>query len=342
MYNLVNPNDYLTSYNFARNADVVFSEVLSTVQFNEIKNSNLKINFENSGITSYKIKNFKITQGDIIFSNSAAIKPLFKYLKNIDSSYNLILVTHQADYSIVKSLYLNKPKSIYKWYAINVNHSAKDLIPIPLGIANNYSSKNLITSHFIAQKNISSSQKEKKLYINLVTSTNYRERDNLSDFFSNQDWVVLKNPDLTLDDYHKDLQKYQFVLCPWGNGYDTHRLWETLYSGSIPVVKYHHTYSNLKGLPVIFYDNIEELSQEFLNDKFVNLDFSSLEKLNTKYWFDIIKSDQKKGDQSININEKKLYEQYVSISGKMRNRFLSYKKKVLFFKKQLFKVVTKI
>jgi hypothetical protein len=30
---------------------------------------------------------------------------------------------------------------------------------------------------------------------------------------------------------------FKFVACPRGNGTDTHRFWETLYRGSIPVVK---------------------------------------------------------------------------------------------------------
>ena len=40
---------------------------------------------------------------------------------------NLQLITHQADYPI-EHLYLNKPKSISKWYAINVDFIAEDLI----------------------------------------------------------------------------------------------------------------------------------------------------------------------------------------------------------------------
>jgi transposase len=32
------------------------------------------------------------------------------------------------------------------------------------------------------------------------------------------------------------LGKYRYVLCPRGNGIDTHRFWETLYKGNLPVV----------------------------------------------------------------------------------------------------------
>jgi hypothetical protein len=37
--------------------------------------------------------------------------------------------------------------------------------------------------------------------------------------------------------YLQSIRDHDFVLCPQGNGRDTHRLWETLYLGSIPIVK---------------------------------------------------------------------------------------------------------
>ena len=335
-------DNYLTSYNFARRADVVFSEVLSTSQFQKINNPNLKINFKNLDITSYKLKGFKLSQGDIIFSNSAAIKNLFRYLKDVNESFNLQLITHQADYPIEKGLFLKRPKCISNWYAINVNHSDKNLIPIPLGIANNYSTKNLVISDFIKEQSVHNDKKVNKLYINLVKSTNYQERGNFPESLFNSDWVVHKEPTLTLNDYLNDLQKYKFILCPWGNGYDTHRLWETLYSGSVPVVRYHPTYSNLSGLPIIFYNDIKELSLKFLNEALLNLNSNNLEKLSTEYWFDVMKSQQKKGSRSIEIEEKIFYEKYTTITGKIRNKYLSYKKKILFYKKQIFKALSKI
>jgi hypothetical protein len=36
--------------------------------------------------------------------------------------------------------------------------------------------------------------------------------------------------------YLSEIQRYKLVLCPRGNGLDTHRFWETLYMGGIPIV----------------------------------------------------------------------------------------------------------
>lgn len=39
---------------------------------------------------------------------------------------------------------------------------------------------------------------------------------------------------------------HRFVLCPRGNGVDTHRFWETLYRGAVPIVKKTHWSDSLK------------------------------------------------------------------------------------------------
>lgn len=53
--------------------------------------------------------------------------------------------------------------------------------------------------------------------------------------------------------YASTASEYMFVACPRGNGRDTHRLWESLYRGSVPVVLDDHFGRNLKsmGLPIV-------------------------------------------------------------------------------------------
>ena len=52
------------------------------------------------------------------------------------------------------------------------------LIPIPLGLANNYSSKN-IRINDLKNFKFEEVDKENKLYINLRKSTNFKERENI-------------------------------------------------------------------------------------------------------------------------------------------------------------------
>jgi hypothetical protein len=61
-------------------------------------------------------------------------------------------------------------------------------------------------------------------------------------------------------EYSEIASKYRFVGAVRGNGVDTHRLWETLYRGSIPLIQNDEWAMGLRGLnlPIIEIDNWEE------------------------------------------------------------------------------------
>ena len=85
------------------------------------------------------------------------------------------------------------------------------------------------------------------------------------------------------------------VACPRGNGEDTHRIWETLYRNSYPVVLENVWSKSLAGLeiPILL---IPEWTQEALlhllsSDKLPRLDRSSYPVLWTKYWIERFRSE---------------------------------------------------
>ncbi len=142
--------------------------------------------------------------------------------------------------------------------------------------------------------------RSEKIYINFQKNTNRKEREGLYEYFSNFDWAVTSEPTLPLKNYEEDLRKYSFVLCPWGNGYDTNRLWEALYFGCIVVTKKHPTFSNLNDLPIIFVDSYDEINHDLLVNYKNNLKKEDInyEKLNVLWWIDYVKK--------INILDNKL------------------------------------
>tara|TARA_B100000424_G_scaffold244013_1_gene213989 strand:- start:12249 stop:16142 length:3894 start_codon:yes stop_codon:yes gene_type:complete len=82
--------------------------------------------------------------------------------------------------------------------------------------------------------------------------------------------------------YFEEIQKYKFVICPEGNGIDTHRLWEALYSKGIPIVEKNPLMEEkLRGLPILWTTDYSELTEEYLNNKYQeimksNYNFTSL------------------------------------------------------------------
>ena len=335
MLNNFKNNEFLNGQNFSKIADVIFSINVPNEDLSEFNIDEYKIISKNPNFTGLKLKNLKIKNGDIVFCNSSYLNLFFKYLRRLKRITSITLITSQSDFSITKKVFLNKPASITKWYAVNVDFEDANLIPIPLGIANNYSPKNIRVNDLLKYK-FENVDKEDKLYINLRKSTNYKERENIENLFKDKDWVVIKEPNLSIDDYIKDLNRYKFIFCPWGNGFDTHRIWEALYCGSIPITKTHLGLS-YKNLPIISFDNFDTLSIEKLITESNKKDFNT-KTLNLEYWKQLIQTnDNLNDDISESIKEIKylefLFWNQIRILSFIKSKF----KIIKFFTKRIFR-----
>lgn len=301
-------SNIVTGFKFAEIADVVFSGVFLKSQ---IKNLNLQENIqEQIGYNEYvfvKSKEFILKENDIIFCKTEYLKELFFILNKKCNFKNIKLISHQSDVKINKKTYSLKPKCISKWFSINVDYKTPDLIPIPLGVAN-FHSKNLNKDIFSQiDKNDYFLKIKKLMYINFNPNTNFSHRKDLYSHFETSEWATKDIKPLKNEDYQRNLTQHKFTLAPWGNGIDTHRFWETLYSGSIPITKDHHIYSSFKTIPRILVNEYSEITEEFLNENFENLESSiesfSLDEINFGYWENLIcdKSDDLKNNHTITL-----------------------------------------
>jgi hypothetical protein len=90
-------------------------------------------------------------------------------------------------------------------------------------------------------------------------------------------------------DYFEMVGKYKFILCCEGNGFDTHRVWETLYQGSFPILfktPWALSLEYLK-LPILYVENLEEIDQDLLRKfSMVNSKFNpkKVKALWTPFW----------------------------------------------------------
>ena len=335
-------SEVLTSNNFAKSSDLVYSEIITNNDFENLKLDDISIIDKNERFTFYKKNKFSLTENTIIFSNSLMIESLFNDLRNINFK-NLKLITSQTDRMINKKLFEKMPNCISKWYSVNVNYADKKLIPIPLGLANNYSPKNLLSKDF---GDIDfETMKIDKIYINFNKYTNLKERHHLYDLFQNFNWATIDRKILDFKEYQDNLKNHKFVLCPWGNGVDTHRIWEALYSGSIPVIKDHITFKCLKSLPVIFIDDFKNLNHDYLIDKSKELEPISIgdEFLNLKYWIKKVRNNEYVDEShKININCDDLFFRNLVRSNKRVSNKNRYKSKLIFRAYQLFGLVNKL
>jgi hypothetical protein len=83
---------------------------------------------------------------------------------------------------------------------------------------------------------------------------------------------------------------YTFVLCPFGNGLDTHRAWEVLCLGRIPIIQKSPLNKVYNNLPVIEVDDWSCINEEFLISKKneiinnIKLSIYNFDILTIEYW----------------------------------------------------------
>ena len=95
--------------------------------------------------------------------------------------------------------------------------------------------------------------------------------------------------------YLANLRKVNFVLCPEGNGLDTHRLWETLYMGGVPVVTASMYLNSLYyQLPIVILDSWDGLlNSSKLEEKWHAVQELEWDEslLSQRYWLSEISKD---------------------------------------------------
>lgn len=257
--------DTLNGSNFSKIADFIYAEVF--------RDSDEKLVY-----VKYPLNINILQDNDVIYCKTDYIYDLFHELENVKKDIKII--TSQSDYEINENIFKKKPKCIKKWFAINVNYEHRDLIPIPLGTGTSFPKEHLLFDE-IEDTN---KEKENLLYINHRSETNFAERGKIYEKFRNNPWCTIDEPTLQLEQFKEKVKRHNYVLCPRGNGFDTHRMWECLYIGTIPVVRKHITHKNLDDLPILFVENYEDINENLLLTSYETLISKKREKLKLSWW----------------------------------------------------------
>ena len=226
-----------------------------------------------------------VKEGDTIFVKGDLLETYFsQHHPHIPHKY--ILITHNTDHSIPGKFasYLDDDR-ILAWFTQNPDIcDHPKLHPHPIGLENRYwKPDNVEVITHIAAKKL---PKIHLLYSNFSTTSYLPERPHVYELLAHAPFTYMqfrKRYPLFIE----EIALSKFVLSPRGNGLDTHRLWESLYTGSYPVVKTSTLDFLYADLPVVIVSDWTEVTEEFLNqkyDEFQNKKYN-LEKLYTDYWF---------------------------------------------------------
>lgn len=207
-----------------------------------------------------------------------------------------LIVTGHSDFPIVDALLDLYPRA--SWWGTNKQCSRARALP--LGITNNTQESDLHPIYgdlnVMAEVVAKPSAIRNLVYMNFAIGTYPSERQPVYDQFADKPWVTVGTPVSTHEGrkaFLEEIRNHSFVLCPRGNGVDTHRLWETLYMGSIPIVRRDIAHSDWTDLPILFVNSWNEVTEEFLRREEIRIRNTewNWRKLHVQYWIESIRNE---------------------------------------------------
>jgi len=288
------------------------SDVLITCSY---KNGRDNYDYTNDIEKAYENKNTIL-----IFLKSDLIEQYIHTLLKLTK--NFILITGSNDDHCMPYLYypcrkeelkqkvdvLLKKHNLLQWFTKNPSIVHPKICPIPLGPKWQWKTTQFFgepkTEHLklfnqFCKTPLESFKnkelKQKLLYFNFSAHTSnaplYSSHNNIRNKIKS---VVSKkfkwNENAPFEKYLEILSTYKFCISPPGRGMDTHRTWEALMMGTIPIMINTPLDYLFENLPVLFVSDWNTVTEDFLNKKYTEItskeyDFSTLY---TDYWNKII------------------------------------------------------
>lgn len=163
-----------------------------------------------------------------------------------------VLFSHNSDRPIDGSLrrFLRR-RHLRAWFATNVDMHHPKLHAFPLGIANRKWKHG--DGAAILRVRVENVRKTKLFDASYDISTYPSARD-----YCREQTGMEPEPRRDFESYLRGVASSCFCIAPRGNGIDTHRLWEALYLGTIPVVTRSVITEQHSDLPMIVLDDWAE------------------------------------------------------------------------------------
>jgi len=229
----------------------------------------------------------KVNKNDIVFVKTELKEIYFKnYHSKIEAPY--ILIFHNSDDSFDEESKQYLDEKITHCFAQNLNiDSNKQISPLPIGFENKRYRVNGKVSNLQNALRLNY-KKEDKIFCSFNKNTNYQKRNVILNQIKSKENFVFKTFDNNFE-YLKELSKYKFSLCPPGNGLDTHRVWESLLVGTIPIVEDIALNNNFikMGIPLVLYRTIDEIEQNISKKTYIDTN-NFLKFTQIDYWWNII------------------------------------------------------
>lgn len=256
---------YLSGDTFARSCDYVITS--SNILENSINVSKLeqaKSLFVESDVLRYFLQNFsKYFAGSVIIAGNSD----FDFNEQLDE---FGLLPPQVD------LYLQNLNFIPRTPTIKM---------LPIGVEN---VKLGVNGVFYKKSKLRLQKSKLDSVLVGPFSQTHASRSLLMEEFSKSEQFKCLTDRVSTKLFQGFVSKHKYVLCPRGNGMDTHRTWEALYAGSVPIIKESIWSEHLRalGLPVVIVPDfsVSTISVHLSAFKFEYFDPATLSHLWIPVW----------------------------------------------------------
>jgi len=205
-------------------------------------------------------------------------------------NYPFTLVTHNSDQKITQdNIDILNNVNLKKWFGMNCFLTHKKLQPIPIGIANekwphgNKDELLQVSNTDINRKNF--------VYSNFEVTTNFYKRSEVLNELKSKDFITFDFNKHSFLNYLKEVKSYKYIISPWGNGVDCHRIWESIMLGTIPIIEKHIALEYFYDLPVYIVDSFNQLNREDLEKNYNKLLKKNKNKAMFSYYKNLINEE---------------------------------------------------
>ena len=201
---------YLSGAAFANLADLVIRDEIDLKAFSEL-HLIPRVTFCRSDlVTQLRNKHVKHNSGQILIAG------------NGDFDFN---DTASLPHGSFQTFYLQNS-------SISDN---KQIFTLPIGVENLSLGINGLPKNLVSTQDWKT--KSKKVMVGPFSPTHQERQDLLKKAGDSEGVFQIVEGPISPRKFAKLMLQFRYVACPRGNGMDTHRFWETLYRGSVPVVK---------------------------------------------------------------------------------------------------------
>ena len=183
----------------------------------------------------------------------------------LKNPFELVLHNSDQNFGEKQLKYLDIP-NCKKIYTQNMNIYHKDVLPLPIGIANSFWKWGNLDI-FEGVLNTDIDIKSNFIYVNFTKTGGVRDENRLECYENVEKQNIPFVDNMEYEDYLNTLKTYKYCISPEGNGIDCYRTWESLYLKVVPICK--------RSVMVEYFSTIFPI---FIVDTWDNLDINCLEK----------------------------------------------------------------